>query len=126
MTTFTTIATFNVLALFVHDRYDAGTLDESTLAGALTAYLHEAVKGGEDWYELQQKLEVRHPEETMLSRFTLRGFSERCHNWGEVKALWANGGLPGVVATALERLQRSKARWELLGGREPRLRRKRR
>ncbi len=118
MTTITTKSKIDILDLFVHDEHDTGNLDASELADALTAHIQAALTGHMDGCTIDERnrlsnLAVKTPDETGLDRFTLSLHTACCRSWEEAKALWAEAGLPDIVAESLERLARSKVTWKL-------------
>jgi len=127
VTIITTKSDIDVLDLFVHDRYDAGNLDERELAAALTAHIQTALTKHlnscpmDEWERLTN-LKVQAPDETNLDRFVLGNIAERCSSWDAVEATWARAGLPETISNSLASLQQSGATWRLVDGKLKRIR----
>ena len=111
----------NICELFVDDRCCTGTLDEQTLAEALTYLIRDSIdragtrrREDDRWYH---GLNVAAPADTGLDRFILVGFSARCSSWENVKLYWSKGGLPPEVADAVEELNGSRRVYKLANDR---------
>ncbi len=101
----TTSSEFDVFELFVHDSQGPGTLDEYSVANALTEFLLGRAYTKLDWAQAKECV-IRCSADTGLDRFTFGEIKQRMHSINEVKK-----ALPANIVVVLELLNQHT--WKL-------------